>query len=91
MFSRALIGLVFVAASACYGTERYDVPIGEVEVTSAPVDMVQSGPTVIYAGRPHYWDGRNWFFSADGRWYTYPHEPKELRNFRERYLPRSAQ
>ncbi len=86
MFSRALIGLVFVSASGCYGTERYDVPVGEAEVTSAPVEVIQAGPTVIYAGRPHYWDGRNWFFSANGRWYYYQYEPTELRDFRRKYL-----
>jgi len=87
MVSRALVvAFVMLAAQACYGYGRYDVPVGEVEVTSAPFASIQAGPTVIYAGRPHYWDGRNWFYYERGRWFTYDIEPRDLRVFRQRYL-----
>jgi hypothetical protein len=84
MFSRGLLAFVLAAAPACYGTERYDVPIGEVEVTSAPMEAVEAGPAVIYANRPHYYDGLSWFYFDHGHWYTYEHEPRELREFRRR-------
>ncbi len=84
MLSRAVVAFVTVSALGCYGTERYDVPIGEVEVTGAPMEAVEAGPAVIYAGRPHYYDGLSWFYWDNGHWYTYEHEPRELREFRRR-------
>ena len=81
MVPRILLSLLVVGATAgCYG---YADP-GGVEVTSAPMDYgIESGPSVIYEGRPHYWHHDRWYYREGGRWYYHRHEPRFL--YRHRY------
>jgi hypothetical protein len=66
------------AACGAWGvTTTTAEPVGEVEVTSAPVD-IDDAPQVVYDGHPVYLSNDRWYYRDGAQWKYYAHEPNAL-------------
>ncbi len=66
------------------------VPVGYVEVTSAPV-QIETYPHTVYDGRPVYLYQDRWYYREGGHWRYYRNDPPGLQQQRERMRREHAQ
>jgi hypothetical protein len=85
MFPRTpFLFVACLALTGCWwgvGVEAHEPAY--VEVTSVPVE-IESGPWIVYEGRPHYLYHDHWYYRDHGRWRYHRHEPAILIEHRRR-------
>jgi hypothetical protein len=80
------VALAVFVFSGCY-TEP---AVGYAEVTSGPPAEIDTYPSVVYEGRPVYFDGGRWWYRDGARWAYYRNEPAELHRRRPGVRARPA-
>jgi hypothetical protein len=90
MLRPLILPLLFCAVSAspllgCYATVSPE-PVGVAAesdvVYEPPPAQVETYPTVVYEGRPHYYVQGRWYSRTSRGWGYYRHEPAHLSQHR---------
>jgi hypothetical protein len=69
---------------AVRGEAEYAEPVGQVEITSAPVVDFEAYPHTVYQGRTVYYVNGRWGYPHGVRgWATMRNEPPELVRYRQ--------
>jgi hypothetical protein len=73
-----VLGACAALGAGCY--REAEIPVGHVEITSAPYGIA----SVFFEGRPVHWYGGRWYFMERGHWHYYRVEPHALHEHRRR-------
>lgn len=66
------------------------VPSADVEVTSAPIDDIETYPSTVYEGRNVYLYNDHWYYRNGSNWQYYRQEPQQLVQHRQRFQAQPA-
>jgi hypothetical protein len=83
LWSIVAVGLLASTGCAVRGEAEYAEPVGQVEITSAPVVNYEAYPHTVYRGQTVYYVNGRWGYPhANGHWAYLRNEPQELVRYR---------